>query len=289
MRRHIIYMAMALFAASAMPLAAQDSEDDYDESIRMPIRRLHPEREREKARKKLQQELDAKNKPQQVDDDAWQDNSQPKGKKKDNRRVVGKTTLPPSTADKSLLNELLSKNYDLVEYLPSAPKRLVWLDDPVAESENELLMQLSKTSPQTGVVRYMPRDVTMSNTENAFYAYFSTDGTHVQPLRLRVQYYADDPLQFNDIQFQVNGFDYSYHVTSPRRGKGTGRMIWEQSDQVVQPRDKDLLYALSHASWVRMSLVGADGTKHVKMLTEKQIRDFYSILQLYRLLGGRIE
>ena len=58
---------------------------------------------------------------------------------------------------------------------------------------------------------------------------------------------------------------------------------------MVQRGDKDLLYALSHANWVRMSLVGADGTKHVKMLTEKQIQDFYSILQLYRLMGGTID
>lgn len=288
MRKYIIYIAMALFAASAMPLAAQNSEDDYDESIRMPIRRLHPEREREKARKKLQQELDAKNKSQQVDDEDWEDN-QPKSKKKDNRRVVGKVAAPRSTADKSLINELLNKNYDLVEYVPAAPQPLTWRDDPVTESENELLMQVSKTSPQTGTVRYMPRDVTMATTENAFYAYFTTSGSQVEPLRLRVQYYADDPLQFNDIQFQINGFDYSYRATSPRRGKGTGRMIWELSDQVVQTSDKDLIYALAHARWVRMLLVGADGTKHVKMLTEKQIRDFYSILQLYRLMGGTID
>ncbi len=288
MRKHIIYIAMALFAASAMPLAAQNSEDDYDESIRMPIRRLHPEREREKARKKLQQELDAKNKRQQTSDDAWEDNNQPKPKK-DNRRVMGKSALPQSTADKSVINELLSKDYSLVEYLPAAPQPMRWKDDPIRETENELLMQVSKSSPQSGTMRYMPRDVSMSRTENAFYAYFTTSGGQVEPLHLRVQYYADDPLQFNDILFQIDGFDYRYRATSPRRGKGTGRMIWEESDQVAVAANKDLLYALSHAHWVRMSLVGADGTKHVKMLTEKQIRDFYSILQLYRLLGGEID
>ena len=281
---------MALLACSSLPLAAQDSEDDYDESIRMPIRRLHPEREREKARKKLQAELDAKNKSQQSAVDDWEDNSQSaKAKKKDKRRVVGKSTMPQSSADKSLLNELLNKNYDLVEYVPAAPQRLVWRDDPIVETENELLMRLSKSSPQTGTVRYMPRGVSMSRTDNSFFAYFTTDGSRVDRLRLRVQYYADDPLRFNDIQFTIDGFDYSYRATSPRRGKGTGRMIWEESDQAVASTDKDLLYALSHAHWVRMSLVGADGTKHVKMLTETQIQDFYSILQLYRLLGGRLD
>ena len=278
---------MALFAATSLPCLAQ-SEDDYDESIRMPIRRLHPEREREKARKKLQQELDAKNKAQQTADDAWEENNQPKAKK-DNRRVVGKAALPQSTADKSVINELLNKDYSLVEYLPAAPQPLRWKDDPIRETENELLMQVSKSSPQTGTMRYMPRDVSMSRTENAFYAYFTTSGGRVDPLRLRVQYCADDPLLFNDIQFQIDGFDYRYRANSPQRGKGTGRMIWEESDQVVVAANKDLLYALSHAHWVRMALVGADGTKHVKMLTEKQIRDFYSILQLYRLLGGVID
>ena len=51
MRRHIIYLLLAMFVGCSMPVLAQ-SEDDYDESIRMPVRRLHPEREREKARKK---------------------------------------------------------------------------------------------------------------------------------------------------------------------------------------------------------------------------------------------
>ena len=198
---------MALFAVTSVPCMAQ-SEDDYDESIRMPIRRLHPEREREKARQKLQQELDAKNKKQQADDDAWSDDNQSPGKKRDNRRVVGKSQLPQSSADRSLIDELLNKDYSLVEYLPPEPKRPVWQDDPIVESESELLSQVSKSSPQTGTTRYMPRDVTMASTENAFYAYFTTSGSRVDPLRLRVQYYADDPLQFNDILFEINGFDY---------------------------------------------------------------------------------
>lgn len=276
---------LAMVVGCSLPVMAQ-SENDYDESIRMPVRRLHPEREREKARKKLQQELDAKNKKQNVDD--WEDASQNSAKKKDTRRVVGSVPAAKSTADKSLLDELLNKDYSLVQYTTSAPVRMTWRDDPVTESENELLMQLSKERVQAGVVRYMPKGVTMSKTENAFYAYFTSDGGRVAPLRLRVQYYADDPLQFNDILFTIDGFEYRYRALSPERGKGTGRMIWELSDQEVSASDKDLLYALSHAHWVKMHLVGSDGTKHVKMLTEMQIRDFYLVLQLYRLLGGRI-
>ena len=287
MRRHIIYLLLAMFVGCSMPVFAQ-SEDDYDESIRMPVRRLHPEREREKARKKLQQELDAKNKSQQPADD-WEDASQSSGKKKkDNRRVVGTVPAAKSTADKSVLNDLLTKDYSLVQYVPTAPTRMVWRDDPVIESENELLMQLNKVPVQTGVVRYMPKGVSMSRTENAFYAYFTTDGARVEPLHLRVQYYADDPLQFNDIVFTIDGFDYRFRALSPQRGKGTGRMIWELCDQEASSADKDLVYALAHAHWVRMSLVGSDGTKHVKMLTETQIRDFYLVLQLFRMLGGRI-
>lgn len=287
MRRHIIYLLLAMFVGCSLPVLAQ-SEDDYDESIRMPVRRLHPEREREKARKKLQQELDAKNKSQQPADD-WEDASQSGGKKKkDNRRVVGTVPAAKSTADKSVLNDLLNKDYSLVQYVPTAPTRMVWRDDPVIESENELLMQLNKVPVQTGVVRYMPKGVSMSRTENAFYAYFTTDGARVEPLHLRVQYYADDPLQFNDIVFTIDGFDYRFRALSPQRGKGTGRMIWELCDQEASSADKDLVYALAHAHWVRMSLVGSDGTKHVKMLTETQIRDFYLVLQLFRMLGGRI-
>lgn len=277
---------MAMVVGCSLPAMAQ-SENDYDESIRMPVRRLHPEREREKARKKLQQELDSKKKSQQDVED-WEDASQNSGKKKDTRRVVGSSPAPKSTADKSALNALLNKDYSLVQYVPAAPVRMVWRDEAVTESENELLMQLNKERVQAGVVRYLPKGVTMSKTENAFFAYFITDGARVEPLRLRVQYYADDPLQFNDILFTIDGFEYRYRAVSPQRGKGTGRMIWELSDQEVSASEKDLLYALSHAHWVKMYLVGSDGTKHVKLLTETQIRDFYLVLQLYRLLGGRI-
>lgn len=286
MRIYFIYILMAMVVGCSLPAMAQ-SENDYDESIRMPVRRLHPEREREKARKKLQQELDSKKKSQQDVED-WEDASQNSGKKKDTRRVVGSSPAPKSTADKSALNALLNKDYSLVQYVPAAPVRMVWRDEAVTESENELLMQLNKERVQAGVVRYLPKGVTMSKTENAFFAYFITDGARVEPLRLRVQYYADDPLQFNDILFTIDGFEYRYRAVSPQRGKGTGRMIWELSDQEVSASEKDLLYALSHAHWVKMYLVGSDGTKHVKLLTETQIRDFYLVLQLYRLLGGRI-
>ena len=199
--------------------------------------------------------------------------------------VAHRPVQQDSTVDKSFLKELLSKDYSLHEYLPEEPKRLVWVDEPVTATLTELQNSVKQSGGWT-----MPRDVTTDNTENALYFYFTerADGTPDQ-LRLRVQYYADDPLRFNDIQFTIDGFDYSYRAASPRRGKGTGRMIWEESDQAVASTDKDLLYALSHAHWVRMSLVGADGTKHVKMLTETQIQDFYSILQLYRLLGGRLD
>lgn len=285
MRKYILYVVLALVAVTAVPVLAQNSEDDYDESIRMPIRRLHPEREREKARKKLQQELDAKNKAQQIDQ--WEEATTPTGKK-DNRKVVGTHQQQSSNADKSLLNELLSKDYSLKQFVAPAPEPMRWNDDPVTETETALLSQMYKSSPQSGVERFMPQGVSMSTTENEFFAYFTTTGARIDPLRLRVQYYADDPLDFKDILFLIDGFEYSYTAHSPRRGKGTGRMIWEQSDEPLRIADKDLIYALSHASWVRMSLVGADGTKHVKMLTEKQIHDFYCVLQLYRLMGGQI-
>lgn len=289
MKRYLIFLILAALSCTTIAWG-QNNEDDYDESIRMPVRRLHPEREREKARKKLQQELDAKSKAQQATAiDGWNDETT-NNKKKDKRRIVGTAPIQQSSNnDKTLLNELLSKDYSLKQYVASDPVALRWKDDPVTETENELLMQVSKSSPQSGTVRYMPQGVTMSRTDNEFYAYFTSHDAQIEPLRIRVQYYADDPLNFNDIQFLIDGFEYSYHALSPQRGKGNGRMIWEQSDQAIHSSEKDLIYALSHAQWVRMSLVGADGTKHVKMLTKKQIQDFYCILQLYRLMGGTID
>lgn len=187
-----------------------------------------------------------------------------------------------SSVDKKHLQELLNMDYSIKKYVPEAPKPKVWVDEPITETREALL----PTMKQDGK-RLMPRDVTMDNTENAIYLYYNqgADGKP-EPLRLRVQYYADDPLKFQKLLFVIDGFEYFFTPTNFQRGKGRGVMIWENSDDVVKTSDKDLLYALTHCTWCQLRLIGADGIHHVKMLTKEQLNDFNNTLHLYLLSGG---
>ena len=188
-----------------------------------------------------------------------------------------------STVD-SLIQELLAKDYSLVQYTADERKRLVWIDDTVTETPGELLQYLKSNSG-----RVMPRDVTTDSTENGIYFYFNErpDGTP-ENLRLRVQYYADDPLRFEKLHFIIDGFDYYFTPTNIQRGKGKGIMIWENSDDALTSQDKDLVYALTHCEWAKLKIIGADGMQHVKMISNSQFEDFYNTLQLYRLKGGSL-
>ena len=191
-----------------------------------------------------------------------------------------------TVADDSLLRALLDlSKYELVQYVPEAPKPLVWLDDSIPEDLSPML-----SSVKTGNSRIMPRDVTMDNTENALYLYYTVNSQgNPDPLRLRLQYYADDPLQYYEVVFLIDGFEYRFKPENIHRGKGNGRMIWENSDDVVKASDKDLIYALSHCKWAEMTLLASNHINHKKELTEDQINDFYNVLQLYRNAGGVIE
>lgn len=184
--------------------------------------------------------------------------------------------------DKTLMNELLSKDYTKIEnYLPEEPKRMVWVDDTIKEAEQDLVPYFSDNNS-----RMMPKGVTMDDTHNAVYIYFdeNSDGTP-QPLRFRIQYYADDPLKYYEAIFNIDGFEYRFKPTNFKRGQ-IKKMYWENSDDELTADDKDLVYALAHCQWAQLKLLGADAMNHVKTLTDEQIKDFYRTLQLYRLKGG---
>lgn len=199
------------------------------------------------------------------------------------RVVVGhRPVQQDSTVDKSYLKALLSKDYSLHEYLPEEPKRLVWVDDTVHETIGELQDYFKTSNGMT-----MARNLTTDYTENAIYFYFREryDGTP-EPLRLRVQYYADDPLQFEKLHFIIDGFDYYFTPTNFQRGKGKGIMIWETSDDPLTASDKDLIYALTHCKWCQLKIMGKDGMQHVKTISDSQFDDFRRTLKYYRLKGG---
>ena len=123
--------------------------------------------------------------------------------------------------------------------------------------------------------------------EHVFELLLRLKGNYLWPAMWGNAFYADDPLNYNDITFTIDGFNYSFHPGKPARGKQGARMYWEQSEDALTAQDKDLVYALSHCHWARISLKGADGMNHVKMLTDKQLEAFAHTFELYRAMGGK--
>lgn len=287
MSRILRILTLAAFiSATAIPVCAQEvehpDESEYHESIRRPVRRLHPEREREKALKQAQAEYEATHRAE-ADVTAWDtETASKKGKGAKKRQADGKTA-----AEKSRLDELLNTDYSLKEYVPAAPVRPRWKDDPVTESRAQLSAGL-RTDNANGHSRMLPGKASFFREDNGIFFYFENEGGILSPLRMRIQYYADDPLNFKKVHFTIDGFDYDFTPSNTSRGQAGPRRFWENNDQPLTSADKDLVYALAHATWVRMALVGDKGINHVKLLSEQDIRDFYNVLQLYRLMGGTI-
>ena len=301
--KRIIYTFIigALSLVMSVHSHALPDEKDYDESVRLPVRKLHPEREFDKMMKQMHKEHEQKaaekeekeakkaaKKQAKEEAKKEKEGAKNKGSKHDTRVIPPRPQQQQaSTADKSLMKELLSKDYSIKKYEPiyEQPKPITWKNDPVSRDVNELLTHVSGTS-KGGVTLYTPKGISMTNDANeVFFCFESTNG---QPrrLHLRVQYYADDPLNYSDISFTIDGFNYEFRPSRPSRGKLGARMYWEQSEDALTAQHKDLVYALSHCHWARMSLKGADGMNHVKMLSQKQLDAFARVLELYRAMGG---
>ncbi len=275
---------MATFLGLCASASGTCYDDELDESIRKPIRRLHPERQFDQEMKKLRDEKLAKEKEEEEKNSLK--SSKRKGKT-DDRVVVGTRQQPASTADKTLMRELLSKDYSLTKYYEyEGPQPLTWKDEPVVTDVAPLLSSVQATR-KGGVTVYAPEDVTMRQDANEVFFAFESDGSHAtSALRLCVNYYADDPLNYTDIQFTIDGFNYNFRASNPSRGTMGAGMYWEQSSDALTESDKDLVYALSHCHWARMLLKGGNGINHVKKRTQSQLDAFASTFELYRAMGG---
>lgn len=194
-----------------------------------------------------------------------------------------------STVDKAMLQELLKKDYSICEY-DFGPKRMVWKDDTVTETQERILpfFMLTDVGEYRGIVS---TGVVISDIVNDVYIYFTQDANGIPTsMRLRIQYYADDPLNYNQIAFVVDGFDYPFTPTNIKCGDGEEGYVWQQSDDELHDKDKDLVYAISHCeNWAELKLVGADGMEHIKPLTREKLDEFKRTLQLFLLRGGSLK
>jgi len=291
-KRFILLALVALLAMPAVMASGTRDDDDKDSVIKPGIRRLHPERERAKAIKKLQEQMSRKAEPKDdpwdTSDEAWGTVDLPPASVKDNTAVPGyrlqqrRTSKTPE--EQAALDSLLAVDYSLTEF---GYRRMKWRDLPVTRTLDELMPGFVLNEKGDYVSKY----VSFEPTSNEVYFTFAMpEGDSLPgPLRLCVRYCADDPLDFDQLIFSIDGYDYPFYPGDHSHGSLPGGLYWETSDDILAPPYKDLVYALAHSNWIALKLVSTRGIHHVKMLTDGQRSDFAATLDLYRLLGGTLD
>ena len=290
MRRLFIGLMIVLLAPVAMASSVHD-DDDKDPSIRPGIRRLHPERERAKAIKKLMEQRSRKADPNadpwDTSDEVWGTVDLPPVTVKDGNAVEGQRLTPimrtsKTPAEQAAIDSLLAEDYSIKEY---GYRRMSWRDLPVTKTLEQLTPGFTMDEDGDCYSRYVTRD----NSSNELYFVFKMGEDSLPgPLRLCVQYCADDPLDFDQLIFTIDGYDYPFYPSTTEHGTIGEDLYWERSDDVLQPVHKDLVYALAHSNWVALKLLSTRGIHHVKLLTDGQRSDLANTLDLYRLLGGTL-
>ena len=288
------YILLLLIALLAMPVAmASGTRDDDDKNtvLKRDIRRLHPERERAKALKKLQEQMSRKAEPKDdpwdTSDEVWGTVDVPRTVGRDSVAVEGHRLTPrqhtsKTPAEQAALDSLLGRDYSLTEY---GYRRMTWRDLPVTSTIDQLLPGFVVNDAGDCVSKYVSND-SISNEVFFTFAMPPDSDSMPGPLRLCVHYCADDPLDFDQLLFNIDGYDYPFYPGEHKHGSLQGGIYWESSDDVLDVRYKDLIYALAHSNWVALKLMSTRGIHHVKMLTDGQRADFAATLDLYRLLGG---
>ena len=289
--RYILLLLVILLAAPVGMASSTRDDDDKDPSIQRGIRRLHPERERAKAMKKLQEQMarkaEPKDDPWDTSDDLWGTVDLPPVALKDSAAVEGRRlksrqlSTSKTPEEQAALDSLLAIDYSLTEF---GYRRMKWRDLPVTRTIDQLMPGFVLNEDGDYVSKY----VSFAPTSNEVYFAFAMaeNDSLPGPLRLCVRYCADDPLDFDQLIFSIDGYDYLFYPSDHHHSTLPDGLYCETSDDVLTASYKDLVYALAHSNWVALKLVSTRGIHHVKMLTDGQRSDFAATLDLYRLLGG---
>ena len=264
MRNWIIILLTVLLAVPVGMAQSMRDDDDKDPSISPGIRRLHPERERAKAIKKLQEQMSQKAEPKSdpwdTSDDLW-----------------GTVDLPPVTVkDSAAVEGHRLKDNGL------SGRRLTWRDEPVTASMDQLMPFMTLDGGECRS-KYVSAD---SVGNEAYFAFALDEDSLPGPLRLCLRYSADSPCDYDQVTFTVDGNDYLFYPVEPRHGKTSDNIFWTASDDELHAAYVDLVYALAHGQWVMLKLQSASGVSRVRVLNDGQLNDFANTLSLYRLMGG---
>ena len=278
--KYCLLLLVALLMAPVAMASGVHDDDEKDPSIKPGIRRLHPERERAKAVKKLQEQMSRKAEPKadpwDTSDEVWGTVDLPPVTARDSNAVEGRRLVPRTGQLQQAGDESLTGH---------GYRRMTWQDLPVTATIDQLMPGFTVDEDGDYYSRYVSRD---KSSNEVYFVFIMQQDSVLGPLRLCVQYCDDEPLDVDQLLFTIDGFDYPFYPSNTQDGELEEGLYWALIDDELQPIHKDLVYALAHSHWVAIKLLTTRGINHVKMLTDGQRDDFAHTLELFRLMGGRL-
>ena len=191
------------------------------------------------------------------------------------------------------LDSLLNMDYSIVhydvDYSNYEPEPYKWDPNEVITTPQETLLALFKTGKSTtgGDTEYLLKEINSSYKANDIYFYFNTTNGVPEPLRFVLHFYADDPINFNKLSFNIDGFKYDYEPTGIKRSKD-GKFYTEGFDNAMDEKSRDIAAGLAHCKYANVLLVSEKGVNHRLFLNETQLKHFKDTYELYRKMGGKL-
>jgi hypothetical protein len=187
------------------------------------------------------------------------------------------------------LDSLLNMDYTIVHYDVSGPEPYKWELNEVISTPQETLMELFRTTNPTtgGDTEYILKDINTNPKVNDIYCYFNTKDGVPEPLRFVVHFYADDPINFVKLRFNLDGFIYEYVPTDIKRSN-EGKFYLENFDNAMNEQSRDIVAGLAHCEYADVLLISERGVNHRLYLTEQQLKHFKATYELYRKMGGTL-
>lgn len=132
---------------------------------------------------------------------------------------------------------------------------------------------------------YKPKSAPKYSNQNGVYCYFQTINNIPGNLRFSIQYYSDEWLFIEKLQFSIDGHSYEYIPNEIDRDSGKGGHIWEWFDDSISNSDKTLIKALANAKNAKIKFVGRQYYE-TKTMTKNQIEEIRKTIELYNAMGG---
>lgn len=187
------------------------------------------------------------------------------------------------------LDSLLNMDYTIVHYEIAEPEPYKWDPNEVIDTPLETIMASFRTGKSTtgGDTEYIHKEINSSTKVNDIYVYFNATNGVPEPMRFVVHFYADDPINFDKLRFNIDGFKYEFVPENIKR-TNDGKFYSENFDNAMNADTRDIIAGLAHCTYANVLLVNERGISHRIYFKEKQLKHFKETYELYRKMGGQL-